>query len=69
MRIPRFAKVLVAFLAGVMLVQLLHACSPRSLQRATPTQAAKKTRLMIATVNNYMSSRKGLVVCQERIEG
>ena len=25
MRIPRFAKVLVVFLAGVMLVQLLHA--------------------------------------------
>lgn len=45
MRIPRFAKVLVAFLAGVMLVQLLHACSPRS-------QAAEKTRLTIATVNN-----------------
>lgn len=29
MRIPRFAKVLAVFLAGVMLVQLLHACSPR----------------------------------------
>lgn len=38
MHIPRFAKVLVAFLAGVMLVQLLHACSPSS-------QAAEKTRL------------------------
>lgn len=25
MRIPRFAKVLIAFIAGVMLVQLLHA--------------------------------------------
>ncbi|MUG99921.1 extracellular solute-binding protein [Scytonema sp. UIC 10036] len=45
MRIPRFAKVLAAFLAGVMLVQLLHACSPRS-------QAAEKTTLTIATVNN-----------------
>ncbi|MEH2238983.1 extracellular solute-binding protein [Nostoc sp.] len=45
MRIPRFAKVLVAFLAGVMLVQLLYACSPRLL-------AAEKTRLTIATVNN-----------------
>jgi sorbitol/mannitol transport system substrate-binding protein len=45
MRIPRFAKVLVAFLAGVMLVQLLHAC-------ATGSQAAGKTRLTIATVNN-----------------
>ena len=45
MRIPRFAKALVAFLAGVMLVQLLHAC-------ATGSQAAEKTRLTIATVNN-----------------
>ncbi|PIG93425.1 sugar ABC transporter substrate-binding protein [Gloeocapsopsis sp. IPPAS B-1203] len=45
MRIPRFAKVLVAFLAGVVLVQLLHACAPSS-------QAAQKTRLTIATVNN-----------------
>ncbi|MEH2395782.1 MAG: hypothetical protein V7K21_30460 [Nostoc sp.] len=45
MRIFRFAKVLVAFLAGVMLVQLLYACSPR-------LQAAEKTRLMIPTVNN-----------------
>jgi sorbitol/mannitol transport system substrate-binding protein len=45
MRIPRLAKVLVAFLAGVMLVQLLHAC-------ATGSQAAGKTRLTIATVNN-----------------
>lgn len=45
MRIPRFAKALVAFLVGVMLVQLLHACSPGS-------QAAEKTRLTIATVNN-----------------
>lgn len=43
MRVPRFAKALVAFLVGVMLVQLLHACS---------TQAAEKTRLTIATVNN-----------------
>ncbi|MEH2118687.1 hypothetical protein [Nostoc sp.] len=39
MRIPRFAKVLVAFLAGVMLVQLLYACLPR-------LQAAEKTRLI-----------------------
>jgi sorbitol/mannitol transport system substrate-binding protein len=45
MRIPRFAKVLAAFLAGVMLTQLLHACAPRS-------QAAEKTTLTIATVNN-----------------
>ncbi|MBD2183103.1 sugar ABC transporter substrate-binding protein [Planktothrix sp. FACHB-1355] len=45
MRISRFAKVLVAFFAGVMLAQLLHACSPNS-------QAAQKTRLTIATVNN-----------------
>ena len=45
MRISRFAKVLVAFLAGVMLTQLLHACAPSS-------QAAEKTRLTIATVNN-----------------
>jgi len=44
MRIPRFAKLLVAFLAGVMLVQLLHACAT--------SQAAVKTRLTIATVNN-----------------
>ncbi len=44
MRILRFAKVLVAFLAGLMLVQLLHACAP--------TSAAEKTRLTIATVNN-----------------
>jgi sorbitol/mannitol transport system substrate-binding protein len=27
MRIPRFAKLLVAFLVGVVLVQLLHACA------------------------------------------
>ncbi|MHC5759091.1 hypothetical protein [Nostoc sp.] len=45
MRIRRFAKVLAAFLAGVMLAQLLYACSPRS-------QAGEKTRLTIATVNN-----------------
>jgi hypothetical protein len=45
MRIPRFAKALVAFLAGVMLVQLLHGC-------ATSKQQEKKTRLTIATVNN-----------------
>jgi len=44
MRIPRFAKALVAFLAGVMLVQLLYACAT--------SQAAGKTRLTIATVNN-----------------
>ncbi len=44
MRMLRFAKVLVGFLVGVMLVQLLHACSP--------SQAAEKTRLTIATVNN-----------------
>ncbi|MEH2043138.1 hypothetical protein [Nostoc sp.] len=45
MRIRRFAKVLAAFLAGVMLVHLLYACSPRS-------QAAEKTKLTITTVNN-----------------
>ena len=45
MRISRFAKALVAFLAGVMLVQLLHAC-------AASSQAAQKTRVTIATVNN-----------------
>ncbi|MEH1862574.1 MAG: hypothetical protein V7L21_32265 [Nostoc sp.] len=45
MRIRRFAKVLAAFLAGVMLVHLLYAYSPRS-------QAAEKTKLTIATVNN-----------------
>lgn len=44
MRILRFAKVIVAFLVGLMLVQLLHACAPSS--------AAEKTRLTIATVNN-----------------
>ena len=44
MRMPRFAKVLAAFLVGVMLVQLLHAC--------LTSQAAEKTRLTIATVNN-----------------
>ncbi|HEY9751127.1 MAG TPA: sugar ABC transporter substrate-binding protein [Allocoleopsis sp.] len=45
MRMPRFAKLLVAFLMGVMLTQLLHACAPDS-------QAAEKTRITIATVNN-----------------
>ena len=45
MRIPRFAKLLIAFLTGVMLAQLLHACSPSS-------QAAGRTTLTIATVNN-----------------
>ncbi|MEH2291413.1 hypothetical protein [Nostoc sp.] len=45
MRIRRFTEVLAAFMAGVMLAQLLYACSPR-------TQAAEKTRLTIATVNN-----------------
>lgn len=45
MRISRFAKMIVAFLAGMLLVQLLHACS-------TSSQAALKTRLTIATVNN-----------------
>lgn len=44
MRIPRFARMLAVFLVGVMLVQLLHACSA--------SQAAGKTRLTIATVNN-----------------
>ncbi len=45
MRIPRFAKALVAFLVGVVLVQLLHSC-------ATSKQQGKKTRLTIVTVNN-----------------
>lgn len=45
MRIPRLAKVLIAFLVGAVLVQLLHACS-------TSSQAAGRTTLTIATVNN-----------------
>ncbi|MBL1178249.1 ABC transporter substrate-binding protein [Pantanalinema sp. GBBB05] len=45
MGIPRFAKIIVAFIVGALLTQLLHACSPSS-------QAAEKTRLTIATVNN-----------------
>lgn len=45
MRTPRFAKIIVVFLIGMMLTQLLHACSSGS-------QAAEKTRLTIATVNN-----------------
>ncbi len=45
MRLFRFAKLVVALLIGVLLVQLLHACS------AGP-QAEGKTRLTIATVNN-----------------
>ncbi|MDZ8086863.1 MAG: sugar ABC transporter substrate-binding protein [Nostoc sp. DedQUE12b] len=44
MRMPRFAKILVSFFVGVMLAQLLHACAG--------SQAAAKTRLTIATVNN-----------------
>jgi sorbitol/mannitol transport system substrate-binding protein len=43
MRIPRFAKLLVAFLVGVALVQLLHGCA---------TSKQQGTRLTIATVNN-----------------
>lgn len=45
MGIPRFAKIIVAFIVGALLTQLLHACSPGS-------QSAEKTRLTIATVNN-----------------
>ncbi|EDX83477.1 Bacterial extracellular solute-binding protein, putative [Synechococcus sp. PCC 7335] len=45
MRSFRFAKILAAFLAGVLAVQMLHACS------AGP-QANDKTQLTIATVNN-----------------
>ncbi len=45
MRISRFAKALTAFLAGVLLLQLIHACSPNA-------PANEKTRLTIATVNN-----------------
>lgn len=45
MRIPRFAQIMVAFMLSIVLTQLLHACS-------TASQAAEKTRLTIATVNN-----------------
>ncbi|HEY9615295.1 MAG TPA: sugar ABC transporter substrate-binding protein [Microcoleaceae cyanobacterium] len=45
MGIPRFAKIMVAFMLSMVLTQLLHACS-------TASQAAEKTRLTIATVNN-----------------
>lgn len=45
MGIPRFAKIVVAFIVSLMLTQLLHACS-------TGSQAAEKTKLTIATVNN-----------------
>jgi sorbitol/mannitol transport system substrate-binding protein len=45
MRMSRFVRMLAAFLIGAMFVQLLHACSMDS-------QAAGKTRLTIATVNN-----------------
>ena len=45
MRIFRFAKGIAAFLVGVMLVQLLHACGPSS-------RAGDRTQLTIATVNN-----------------
>jgi sorbitol/mannitol transport system substrate-binding protein len=44
MRLPRLARMLAVFLVGAVLVQLLHACST--------SQAAEKTRLTIATVNN-----------------
>jgi sorbitol/mannitol transport system substrate-binding protein len=44
MRISRFAKIIVAFIVGLVMTQLLHACSP--------TQATGKTTLTIATVNN-----------------
>jgi sorbitol/mannitol transport system substrate-binding protein len=45
MRISRFARIVVAFIVGIFLLQLVHACSPR-------VQAADKIRLTIATVNN-----------------
>lgn len=45
MRTFRFAKIIVAFIVGIVLMQLLHACTPGS-------QAADRTRLTIATVNN-----------------
>ncbi|GAB4375701.1 MAG: sugar ABC transporter substrate-binding protein [Elainellaceae cyanobacterium] len=45
MRIFRFAKIAIAFIVGIFLVQLLHACSPNA-------QAADDTTLTIATVNN-----------------
>ncbi len=45
MRIFRSAKIIIVFIIGIFLVQSLHACMPSS-------QAAGKTRLTIATVNN-----------------
>ncbi|MGD1943422.1 MAG: ABC transporter substrate-binding protein [Leptolyngbyaceae cyanobacterium] len=45
MRLFRWAKVMVAFLIGIMVVQLVSAC-------AAGPQSAGKTRLTIATVNN-----------------
>ncbi|MEL6602134.1 MAG: sugar ABC transporter substrate-binding protein [Cyanobacteria bacterium J06614_10] len=45
MRSFRFAKILATFLASVLVIQMLHACS------AGP-QASGKTQLTIATVNN-----------------
>ncbi|WNZ27692.1 sugar ABC transporter substrate-binding protein [Leptolyngbya sp. NK1-12] len=45
MRIFRSAKIIIVFIIGLFLVQSLHACMPSS-------QAAGKTRLTIATVNN-----------------
>ena len=46
MRIFRFARGVAAFLVGVMLIQLLHACG------STSSQASDRTQLTIATVNN-----------------
>ena len=45
MRLFRFARVVAIFLAGVLLTQMLHACGVGS-------EAAEKTQLTIATVNN-----------------
>ena len=45
MRLFRLAKIMATFLAGVLLIQMLHACGANS-------QATDKTQLTIATVNN-----------------
>ena len=45
MRLFRWAKVMVAFLMGLMVVQLVSAC-------AAGPQSTDQTRLTIATVNN-----------------
>lgn len=52
MRIPRFAKLLVAFLLGVMLVQLLNAC-------ATSKQQGKPDWRSLLSIMAIWSSCKG----------